>query len=99
MEQERRRLCSYDDKRYLLADMPYGRPNLNTHAYGHYDLAAEEHLVADQPEPCAELIIRHSEERFDRRHARLTKRLKIAGAIDMEVELPDGVAYGELDGD
>ena len=99
MEQERCGLSPYDDKRYLLADMPDGRPNPNTHAYGHCDLAAEEHLVADQPEPGAELIIRHSEERFARRHARVTRRLKLAGAMDMEEELPDGVAYSELHGD
>ena len=36
----KRGLCPYDDKRYLLADLPDGRPNLNTHAYGHRDLAA-----------------------------------------------------------
>ena len=34
-------------------------PIPNTHAYGHCDLAAEEHLVADQPEPGAELIIQY----------------------------------------
>ena len=62
--EEKRKLCPYDDKRYLLADLPDGRPNPNTHAYGHRDLAAEEHLVADQPEPGAELIIRHPAERF-----------------------------------
>ena len=99
MEQEKRGLCPYDDKRYLLADMPDGRPNSNTHAYGHCDLAAEDHLVADQPEPVAELIIRHSEERFARRHARVTRRLKCAGAMDMEEKLPDGDAFGELHGD
>ena len=59
MEQEKRGLCLYDDKRYLLADLPDGRPNLYTHAYGHRDLATEKHLVADQPEPGAQLIIRH----------------------------------------
>ena len=58
MKQEKRVLCLYDDKRYLLADLPDGRPNQNPHAYGHRDLAAEEHLVADQPKPGAELIIR-----------------------------------------
>ena len=55
MEQEKRGLCPYDEKRYLLADLPDGRPNPNTFAYGHRDLAAEEHLVADQLEPGAEL--------------------------------------------
>ena len=99
MEQEKRGLCPYDDKRYLLADLPDGRPNPNTHAYGHRDLAAEAHLVADQPEPGAELIIRHPEERFARRHARVSKRLELAGAMELEEELPDGDADGELHGD
>ena len=48
MEQEKREICPYDDKWYLLSDLPDGRPNPNTHAYGHRDLAAEEHLLADK---------------------------------------------------
>ena len=96
MEQKKRGLCPYDDKRYLLADLPDGCLNPNTHAYGHCDLAAEEHLMADQPEPGAKLIIRHPKERFARRHARVTKRLELAGAIKMEEELPDGNAYSEF---
>ena len=83
----------------MLADLPDGCPNPNTHAYGHRDLAAEEHLIADQPEPGAKLIIRHPQERFARRHARVTRRLEVAGAIKMEVELPDGDADGKLHGD
>ena len=47
MAQAKRGLCPYDDMRYLLADLPDGRPNPNTHANGHSDLAGEEHLVAD----------------------------------------------------
>ena len=81
MEQQMREFCPYDDKQYLLADLPDGRPNPNTHGYGHRDLAAEEYLVPDQPEPGAELIIWHPEERFARRHARVTRRLELAGAI------------------
>ena len=61
-------------RRYLLADLPDGRPNPNTHAYGHCVLAAEEYLVADQPEFGAKLIIRHPEERFARRHASISRR-------------------------
>ena len=99
MKQEKRGLCPYDDKRYLLADLPDGRSNPNTHAYGHCDLAAEKHSVADQPQPGAKLIIRHPEERFARRHARVTRRLELAGAINMEEELFDGDADGELYGD
>ena len=99
MEQAKRELCPYDDKRYRLADLPGGRPNPNTHAYGYCDLAAEEHLIADQPEPGAELIIRHPEKRFDRRHGRVTRRLKLADQMDMEEEVPIGDADGELHGD
>ena len=99
MEQEKRGLCPYDDKRYLLADLPDGRLNPNTRAYGHRDLAAKEHLIADQPEPGAELIIRHLEERFARRHARVTRRLELAGAMDMQEELTYGDANGELHGE
>ena len=80
----------------MLADLPDGRPNPNTHAYGHRDLAAEKHLVADQPEPGAELIIQDPEERFARKHARVSKRLELADAMKMEEELPDGDADGEL---
>ena len=94
-----RGLCPYDDKRYLLADLHDGRPNPNTHAYGHCDLAAEEHLMADQAEPGAELLIWYTDERFALRHARVTTRLELAGAMEMEEELPDGDADGELHGD
>ena len=55
--------------------------------------------MADQQKPGAELIIRHPEERFARRHARVTKRLDLAGSMEMEEELPDGDADGELPGD
>ena len=99
MEQEKGGLCPYDDKRYLLADLPDGLPNQHTHANGHRDLVAEEHLVADQPELGAELIIRHREERLTKNHAMVTKRLERAGAMDMEEELPDGDADCELHGD
>ena len=99
MVQKMNGLCAYDDKRYLLADLLDNRPNPNTHAYCHCSLAAKEHLMAEQPETGAELIIRHPEERFVRRHARVVKRLELAGAIKMEKELPDGEADGEHHGD
>ena len=40
LEQKTRVVCPYDNKRYLLADLPNGRPNPNTHASGHCELAA-----------------------------------------------------------
>ena len=99
MERQKRGLCPSSLIRYLLADIPDGRPSSNIHAYGHGDLAAEEHLVADQPEPGAKLIIRHPEERFVQRHARVIGRLELAGAIDLEEEMPNSNADGEHHGD
>ena len=99
IKQENRGLCPYDDTRYLLADLPDYRPNPNTHAYGLRDLATEEHLVADQSEPGEKLIIQHSLDRFARSHARMTRRLELAGTMEMKQELPDGNAKGELHGD
>ena len=75
MEQEKCGLCPYDDKRYLLADMPDGKPNPNTHAYGHCDLLSDEILVADHPESGAELVINHVEKRFKSLHARVMRRI------------------------
>ena len=50
LEQEMRGRCSYDNKRYLLADLPYGTPGPNIHAYGHHELATEVHVQMDMPE-------------------------------------------------
>ena len=94
----KRGLCPYDDKRNMLTDLPHRCQNPNTLAYGHRDSAAEQHLVADQPEPGEKLIIRHPDERVKRRLGRVTRRLKLAGAIKMEEELQDGDAEGELHG-
>ena len=64
LEQEKRGLCPYDDKRYLLADLPDGSPNPNTHAYGHRDLLGEERLEVDMPERSgAELVIERRQPR------------------------------------
>ena len=43
MKQEKRGLCPYDGKQLLLVDLPDGRLNSNTHAYGQRDLEAEKH--------------------------------------------------------
>ena len=65
LEQKKRGLCPYDDKRYLLADLRDGSPNPNTHAYGHKELAAKEQFEADMPDaPGSDLIIEHRERRF-----------------------------------
>ena len=36
MDVNKRGLVLYDDKRILLADLPDGLPNPDTHAFGHY---------------------------------------------------------------
>ena len=54
--------------------------------------------MADHFEFGAEMVIRHRKERFVRKHARVTKRLELAGVMDMEEKLPDGDADGELHG-
>lgn len=43
MKQEKRGLCLYDNKRYLLADLPDRHPNPNTYVYIHCDLEAKKH--------------------------------------------------------
>ena len=66
LEQEKRGLCPYDDKRYLLANLPNGLQNPDTHAYGHYLLAAEEQLVTDMPEQAgSNMVIEQRQPRHD----------------------------------
>ena len=48
-EQEKRGLVPFDDKRYLLANLPDGSPNPNTHAYGHYSIYIQQHQILDAP--------------------------------------------------
>ena len=94
LDQEKRSLCPYDDKRYLLANLPDGSPNPNTRAYGHKDLTSEERLVADMPEtPGNDLIIEHQERRFNQRHQRVVKKLwDMAGAKEeLEAEKQEAV--------
>ena len=50
VSQIKRGLCPYYDKRYLLANLINGKPNPNTHAFGHYELSHEAALPKiDQP--------------------------------------------------
>ena len=88
LEQEKRGLCPYDDKSYLLANLPDGLSNPNTHAYGHKDLATEEQFVAEMPAtPGTDLIIEHQERRFIQKHNRVVKKLRAmqqAEGLEME---------------
>ena len=84
MEQEKRGLCRYENKRYLFAYMPDGNPNSITYAYGHRDLVTEVNLVAESPEPGADTGIRPVEERFKSRHAGVIRRLQNDNTINEE---------------
>ena len=59
-----RKLCPYDDKRYLVANLPDYRLNPKTYAYGNLNLTAEKNLIADQQEHGVELIIQHREKKI-----------------------------------
>ena len=104
LEQEKRGLCPYDDKRYLLANIPDGSPNPHTHAYGHKDLGWEERFVADMPAvPGTDLIIENQERRYTQRHQRVVKKLRTMREAEgveeeeqgepeeLELEIPDNL--------
>ena len=57
LEQEKRGLCPYDGKRYLLADLLDRTPNHNTHAYGHHELATEVRIQMDMPEQSGSKLV------------------------------------------
>ena len=60
--QEKRGLCPYDDKRYLLADLADGTQNQNTYAYGHHELATEVSVQLDMPEQSGtELVLKQQQ--------------------------------------
>ena len=59
----------------------------------------KKHLLADQPEPGAKLIIWHPKRRISRRRSRVTMRLNLAGAMELDEEHPNGNSEGELHGD
>lgn len=80
LEQTKRGLCPYDDKRYLLADFADGEPNPITHAYGHKDYAIKEQLVADMPDgPGTELFNKSRKERLKRKAAHVVARVEMYG--------------------
>ena len=97
MAVEKRGLVCYDDKRYLLANLPDGTPNPNTHAFGHYDIVVEAeveqpeagndlHIVARAPKAPINLRI---ERRFERKHKLAVKRAHALRDDDVNDDDPD----------
>jgi hypothetical protein len=90
LEQDKRGLHPFDDKRYLLADIDDGRPNPYTHAYGHYEIENEVTHEEERTEPGEELVIsdltKKREEYFIRRHKLVMKRARIT---EPEAEFDD----------
>ena len=79
---EKRGLIVYDDKRVLVGDLAIGKPNPNTHAYGHYSLIIEIQ-VEETAEPATagndlHILTREQrhEARFARAHAHAIKRAR-----------------------
>ena len=97
MEQEKRGLCPYDEKRYLVAEWLDGRPNTYTHAYRHRDFISEKNLVVDHSKPGAELFIKFVEERLDRRHARVIRQL--SSSVNIVEKIPDADTVRKLKDD
>ena len=102
---EKRGLVPYDDKRYLLANLPDDQPNPNTHAFGHYSIDEVHIEEPEQPEPGNDLVIEERapratrtqrwEARLDRKHKRAVKKARALGPDEINDDDPDI----ELDGD
>ena len=95
-----RGLIADDDKRVLLGDMTNGKPNPNTHAYGHYSLVNEVQ-VEEAAEPAAanndlHIVIRKQrhEARLVRAHTLAVKRARRGNPDDSS-----NVNKAELQGD
>ena len=99
---EKRGLIAYDDKRVLLANLPNGEPNANTHVYGHFSLQNEVQ-VENTDEPAAhgndyqvETREQHNEARFQRRHALAVIKARHSTPLDISDDDNDNAeVYGE----
>ena len=57
MDVQKRGLVPYNDRRILLADLPDGLPNPDTHAYGYYSLEPVRLPEPEQPNAGEEIIV------------------------------------------
>lgn len=80
---QKRGLVPYNDKRILLADLPDGQPNSETHAFGHYSLDAVHLPDHDQPAAGKEMVVvvsqsqnKQYESRLAMKHARVVNKAR-----------------------
>ena len=110
LSMEKRGLVPYDDKRILLADLPDGTPNPNTHAFGHYAIADEIRVdQPDQPEAGNDLVIETRtprvsrnvkyEGRLERKHKLAVRRAHALRRDEINDDDPDLGSDDELTGD
>ena len=101
MDVQKRGLVPYDDKRILLADLPDGLPNPDTHAFGHYSLEPVRLPEPEQPPAGEEMVVvvrpsrnERYEAQLARKHARVVKKARALRPDTGE----DGDSDGELHG-
>lgn len=83
LKQSKRGQFSYNDKRYLLANLANGKPNQNTYAYRQKDFAVKDELVAHVPDgPATKLLIERREERFRKKHTQMLAKVADRGERD-----------------
>ena len=74
MDVQNRGLVPYDDKRILLADLPDGQPNPDTHVFGHYSLEAVQMPEPEQPPAGEEMVVVVRPSRNERYEAQLARK-------------------------
>ena len=101
MDVQKRGLVRYDDKRILLADLPDGQPNPDTHAFGHYSLDAVHLPDPEQPAACVEMVVvvrpsrnERYEARLARKHARVVKKARALRLDNGDDADSDGELHG-----
>ena len=101
MDVQKRGLVPYDDKRILLADLPDGQPNPDTHAFGHYSLEAVRMPEPEQPPAGEEMVVvvrpsrnERYEAQLARKHARVVKKARAFRADTGKNGDSDGGLHG-----
>jgi hypothetical protein len=85
---QKRVLHPYDDKRYLIANLADGSPNLHTHAYGHYSIPVAATLLKERDAGAGLVVtVRQPRESNDKCKDKRYKIIKQACAENTRVTL------------